>query len=418
VYNGVAQIILLGDGMGGRPVPSLGGQTCLEAGDYPALDEIANGGECGYTDPIRPGQAVGSDTGHMVILGYDPIEYYTGRGPFEAKGVGIDVQPGDVAFRCNFTTVENGIIKDRRAGRITEGTDQLSAAVNKTFSEGIDGVEVIFKESVAHRAALVLRGEGLDPRVTDVDPHEAGVEVPQCQPTAEASNDPAAQKTAAIINEFVQRVQDVLENHEVNQQRRTAGLLPANIVLPRGAGAAPHLTPFSEQYGLSGAMIVEVDLVRGLGLYLNMDVISVPEATGGMDTDEMAMAQAVVQAAASHDFVLCNIKSPDVGGHDGNAEQKMEAIAKVDRAAGHLLNTLDWDSTVLMVSADHCTPVTAMDHTGDAIPVAFYGHGVRPDAVESFGERPFAAGSVHRIHGLDIMNIMGNYAGTLPKFGA
>ena len=418
MHNSVTQVIMIGDGMGGRPVPSLGGQTCLEAGDYPALDEVARGGECGYTDPIGPGQAVGSDTGHMVILGYDPLVHYTGRGPFEAKGVGIDVQPGDVAFRCNFSTVENGITKDRRAGRITEGTHQLAAAANEAFSDGIDGVEVIFKESVAHRAALVLRGEGLDPRVTDVDPHEAGVEVPQCQPTTEASDDPAAQKTAAIINRFVQRVQEVLANHEVNQQRRAAGLPPANIVLPRGAGTAPHLMPFSEQYGLSGAMIVEVDLVRGLGLYLNMDVINVPEATGGMDTDEMAMAQAVVEAAASHDFVLCNIKSPDVGGHDGNAEQKMEAIAKVDRAVGHLLNALDWDSTVLMVTADHCTPVTAMDHSGDAIPAAFYGHGVRPDSVQKFGERPFAAGSVHRIHGLDIMNIMGNYAGTLPKFGA
>ncbi len=418
MHNSITQVIMIGDGMGGRPVPELDGQTCLEAGDYPALDEVARGGECGYTDPIRPGQAVGSDTGHMVILGYDPVEYYTGRGPFEAKGVGIDVQPGDVAFRCNFSTVENGIIKDRRAGRITEGTHQLAAAANEAFSNGLDGVEVIFKESVAHRAALVLRGEGLDPRITDVDPHETGVEVPKCQPTAEASNVPAAQKTAGIINKFVQRVQDVFANHEVNQQRRAAGLPPANIVLPRGAGTAPHLMPFSEQYGLSGAMIVEVDLVRGLGLYLNMDVINVPEATGGMDTDEMAMARAVVQAAASHDFVLCNIKSPDVGGHDGNAEQKMAAIAKVDRAVGHLLNALDWDSTVLMVTADHCTPVTVMDHSGDAIPAAFYGHGVRPDGVQSFGERPFAAGSVHRIHGLDIMNIMGNYAGTLPKFGA
>jgi len=404
--------------MGGRPVPSLDGQTCLEAGDYPALDEVAKGGECGYMDPIRPGQGVGSDTGHMVILGYDPVEYYTGRGPFEAKGVGINVQPGDVAFRCNFATVENGLIKDRRAGRIAEGTDHLAAAANEAFSNGIDGVEVIFKESVAHRAALVLRGKGLDPRVTDVDPHEAGVEVPQCRPTAEASNDPTAQKTAAIINKFVQRVQEVFENHEVNQQRRTEGLLPANIVMPRGAGTAPHLVPFSEQYGLSGAMIVEVDLVRGLGKYLEMDVIHVPGATGGMDTDEIAIARAVVEAAASHDFVLCNIKAPDVAGHDGNAEQKMEAIAKVDRAVGHLLNALDWEHSVLMVSADHCTPVTAMDHTGDAIPVAFYGHGVRPDAVESFGERPFATGSVQRVRGLDIMSIMGNYAGSLPKFGA
>ena len=162
----------------------------------------------------------------------------------------------------------------------------------------------------------------------------------------------------------------------------------------------------------------EVDLVRGLGMYLGMAVIKVPGATGGPDTDELAIAQAVVNAAAEHDFILCNIKCPDVGGHDGDAAQKMAAIAKVDRAVGYLLNNLNWDSTVLMVSADHCTPVTIQDHSGDAIPIAFYGRGVRPDGVQSYGERACAGGSVHRIRGLDVMNIMGNYAGTLPKFGA
>ena len=418
MHESSTQVIFLGDGMGGRPVASLDGQTCLEAADTPALDEVARGGECGYMDPVRPGIAAGSDTGHMAILGYDPFEYYTGRGPFEAKGVGIDVEPGDLAFRCNFATAEDNIITDRRAGRITEGTDKLATAVNDAFRDGIHGIEVIFKESVAHRAALVLRGEGLDPRVTDVDPHEVDVEVPLCQPLPEAAGDPAAEQTAWVVNEFVQRVQEVLAGHPVNQQRRSAGLLPANIVLPRGVGTAPHLKPFSQQYGLSGAMIVEVDIVRGLGMYLAMNVLDVPGATGGLDTDEMAIAEAAVAAAADHDFILCNIKAPDVGGHDGNAEQKMAAIEKLDRAVGHVLNNLDWNESVLMIGADHCTPISVMDHSGDAVPIAFYGRGVRPDDVQSYGERPCAHGSVHRIRGLDVMNILGNYAGTLHKFGA
>ncbi len=418
MHEGSTQIIFLGDGMGGRPVPSLGGQTCLEAAATPALDKVAQGGECGYMDPVSPGVAVGSDTGHMAILGYDPSEYYTGRGPFEAKGVGIDVRPGDLAFRCNFTTAEDNVITDRRAGRITEGTAQLAAAVNEAFRDGIQGVDVIFKESVAHRAALVLRGKDLDPRVTDVDPHEAGVEVPLCEPLPEASNNAAAQRTAWIVNEFVHRAHEILQDHPVNQERQAQGALPANIVLPRGVGTAPDLSPFSERHNLSGAMIVEVDLVRGLGLYLGMDVVAVPTATGGMDTDEMAIAQAVVEVARGHEFILCNIKAPDLGGHDGNAEQKMAAIAKVDHAVGYLLDNLDWDSTVLMLGADHCTPVTLQDHSGDAIPIAFYGHGVRPDNVQTYGERACAHGSVHRIRGLDVINILGNYAGTLHKFGS
>ena len=169
-------IIFLGDGMGGRPVPSLDGKTTLEAADAPALDAIAQEGECGILHPAGFGRAVGSDTAHMAILGYDPFQLYRGRGPFEAKGVGISVQPGDLAFRCNFSTVENGVVKDRRAGRIKAGTDQLAKSINQGLSEGIDGVQVIFKESVEHRAALVLRGENLDHRISEVDPHEEGVE--------------------------------------------------------------------------------------------------------------------------------------------------------------------------------------------------------------------------------------------------
>lgn len=412
------QIIFLGDGMGGRPLSSLEGRTCLEAQDTPALDALAGGGECGLMDPISPGVPPGSDTAHMAILGYDPFQHYAGRGPFEARGAGLEVKPGDVAFRCNFATVEDNVVKNRRAGRIKEGTDALAAAINQKFVGGIDGVQVIFKESVEHRAALVLRGEGLDHRVTDVDPHEEGAEVHLCQPLPQAADDPAAQRTARILNEFVQRSVGVLEDTDINKSRKAQDLLPVNAVLPRGAGTAPHLQPFTQRYGMNGAMIVEVDLVRGLGMYLGMDVIRIAGATGGMDTDEIAIAEAVAKACQDHDFVLCNIKAPDLGGHDGNAEGKMRAIAKVDRAIDYLLHKLDWEQTVIMVGADHCTPISVGDHSGDAIPIAFYGHGVRPDAVDKFGERSCATGSIHRIRAGDVMAIIRNYANRMEKFGA
>lgn len=412
------QIIFLGDGMGGRPVPSLDGRTCLEVQDTPALDALAAGGECGLMDPISPGIPVGSDTAHMAILGYDPFEHYTGRGPFEARGVGLEVKPGDVAFRCNFATVEDNVVTDRRAGRIKERTDELAATINEVFSEGIGGAQIIFKESVEHRAALVLRGEGLDHRITDVDPHEDGVAIPECRPLPQAADESAAQRTARIVNEFVRRSHEALETSEVNKDRRAQGLLPANAVLPRGVGTAPHLPPFTEQYGMSGAMIVEVDLVRGLGMYLSMDVIRVPAATGGTDTDEIAIAEAVAQACEGHDFVLCNIKAPDLGGHDSNVEGKMQAIAKVDRAVDYLLHKMDWEQTVMMVGADHCTPISVGDHSGDAVPIAFYGHGVRPDAVREFDERACASGAIHRVRGGDVMNVLRNYANRIEKFGA
>ena len=414
------EIIFLGDGMGGRPVAALGGKTCIEAAYTPALDAMAAAGESGHLHPAGFGLPVGSDTAHMAILGYDPRKFYRGRGPFEAKGVGIDVRPGDLAFRCNFSTVENGIVTDRRAGRIKTGTDQLAALINKEFEGGIDGIQVIFKESVEHRAALVLRGEGLDHHIGEVDPHEEGVAYFQCAPSADcpAEDLDQAQRSAAVVNEFVRRSHLVLETAPLNVERKAQGLKPANAALPRGVGTAVELTPFQVQYGLHGALIVEVDLVRGLGMYLAMDVIDVPEATGGADTNELALAKAVQAAWDSHDFILCNIKAPDLGGHDGDARAKIASIEKVDRAVGYLLDNLDWRNTVMMIGADHCTPVTVKDHSGDGIPVAFYGHGVRPDDVMVYGERASAKGSIGHITGADVLQVLGNFAGTVHKFGA
>lgn len=410
-------IIFIGDGLGDRPVAELGGKTPLEALDTPNLDFLAANGLSGMLNPVSPGRRVGSDTAHMAILGYDPFKYYKGRGPFEAKGVGLDLRPGDVAFRCNFSTVDGRKVIDRRAGRIKSGTEQLAAAVNEKAGL-IDGVQCIFKQSVEHRAALVLRGEGLDHRITEVDPHHEGADYPDCQPLPEAANDPGAIKTAAVINKWVQLAYEALKDHPVNQARVAEGLPPANIALPRGVGTAVELQSFQDRYGLSGAMIVEVDLVRGLGDYLAMDVIDVPGATGGQDTDEIAIAKAVVAALADHDFVLANIKAPDLGGHDGDAKKKMAAIAKVDNAIGYLLKNLDFSQTVIMVSGDHCTPVSFMDHTGDAIPAVFYGCGVRPDEVQTFGERACMKGGLGNFIGADIMTLMTNFSGTQEKFGA
>lgn len=414
---GNKMIIFIGDGMGDRPVPALNGQTPLEAQATPALDKMATEGLCGMLNPIAPGRRIGSDTAHMAILGYNPFETYRGRGPFEAKGVGLDLQPGDVAFRCNFSTVEGRQVIDRRAVRIKTGTDQLAAAVNEQAGL-IDGVQCLFKESVEHRAALVLRGEGLDHRITEVDPHHEGADYPDCEPLPEARDCPGAQKTAAVINKWVAQAYAALDSHPVNQARREQGLPPANIALPRGVGTAVDLQPFAEKYGLKGAIIVEVDLVKGLGEYLQMTVVDVPEATGGRDTDEIAIAKAVVAALEDHDFVLANLKAPDLGGHDGDVEQKMEAIAKVENACAYLLEQVDFEHTVMLVTGDHCTPITFMDHTGDAVPALFYGVGVRPDDVQSFGERPCMKGGLGNFTGQDIMTLLTNLAGVQEKFGA
>lgn len=403
-------VIIIGDGMADWPVAALNGSTPIEASVKPNLDRLAREGENGLMDPIGPGVRAGSDTAHLAILGFDPYKYYTGRGPFEAAGIGMDVKPGDICFRVNFATVDQDLrITDRRAGRIASGTDALAAALNG-LTHG--DCTFLFKESVAHRAAMIIRGPGLGPHVSDADPHAEG-EIPHEAHGA----DPASQKTAEMVNWFVRKSWEVLKAHPVNREREAQGLNPANIALPRGAGEAPHLPPFAEHYGFSGALVVEVGLVKGIGKYLNMDVIDVPEATGDMNTDEMAMAKAVVDALQRHPFVLCNLKSPDVAGHDFNAQAKVQTIEKLDRLVGYVTQHAP-QGTFIAVTADHSTPVAVGDHTGEPVPVVIWGAQIRVDQVRSYGERPSAAGSLQRISGKDLMKILTSYAQRQEKFGA
>jgi 2,3-bisphosphoglycerate-independent phosphoglycerate mutase len=406
-------LLLIADGLGDRPVPELDGQTPLEYARTPTMDALVREGEAGLMDPIAPGVRGGSDTGHLALLGYDPYQYYTGRGPFEAMGIGLPVQRGDISFRCNFSTVDdNWVVQDRRAGRITEGTGELARALN---GMQIEDVTCLFKESVAHRAALVLHGPGLGAHVTDIDPHADGERIWE----ARATNlyDVESAKTARIVNEFVQRSYQILNDAPVNQRRRTAGQPPANIVLPRGIGVSPHLKPFDAARGVKSACIVEVGLVKGIGEYLGMDVVDVPDSTASLDTDTEAIGRAVIEANRDHNFILCNVKGPDVAGHDGDARGKVAIIEKIDRMVDQILQATNGD-LVIAVTGDHSTPVTVGDHSGEPCPIFFWGHGVRPDGCTAFGERSVLGGGVGRIRGLDVMNIMTSYMGVQEKFGA
>jgi len=403
-------VIIIGDGMGDWPVPELEGNTPIEAAVKPNLDRMALEGENGLMDPIAPGVRAGSDTAHLAILGFDPYKYYTGRGPFEVLGIGMDVQRGDICFRVNFSTVDDEMhIIDRRAGRINSGTEQLAAVLN-----GLQygGCTFLFKESVAHRAALIVRGEGLGPFVSDADPHTEGE-----KPHEAHGTDPASQKTAEMVNWFVKKSYELLKDHPVNKARIAQGLNPANIAMPRGAGGAPHLPTFEESYGFTGAMVVEVGLVKGIGRYLGMEVVDVPEATGDINSDEIAMAKAVVSALDRHPFVLCNLKSPDVAGHDFNALGKVKTIEKLDRLVGYVRDHAP-ENTYIAVSGDHSTPVAAGDHTGEPLPLLLWGKNVRPDKVESFGERPSASGSLHRVRGMDVIKLLTSLTLRQEKFGA
>lgn len=400
------------DGMADRPLEDLGDKTPLEAAYTPNMDKLAETGICGIMDPIKPGIRAGSDTSHISILGYDPYQVYTGRGPFEAAGVGVDVQEGDIAFRCNFSTADDqGIITDRRAGRIREGTEKLAEEINSMNLD--EDVEIIFKESTGHRAVLVLRGDGLSDQVSAADPKYDGRKWTKVQPL---NDTPEAGRTAHILNEVVEESYNLLKDHPINLERIDYGKNPANIILPRGAGAVPHVQKFYEKYGLKAACIAETGLIKGIGKILGMDIIDIEGATGGIDTNLENIAQVILDTASEdYDFLLINIDGADEAGHDGNYQEKLKFIQKTDEVVGKLRQLEDF---YYILTADHSTPISVMDHGGDPVPLVINGPEILVDDVKSFNERTAPQGGLCRIRGSDIMNILMDLLNKSSKFGA
>lgn len=407
-------IIMIIDGMADRPLKELDNKTPLEAAKTPNMDKMAKIGISGIMDPIKPGIRAGSDTSHISILGYDPYHVYTGRGPFEAAGVGIEVMPGDIAFRCNFSTAnEEGLIIDRRAGRIREKTEQLASSLNSVKLEGFEDIEIIFKESTGHRAVLVLRGKGLSDQVSDADPKKEG-KAPKEIKALDGS--PEAEKTAAVLNKLVTESYQILKDHPLNLERIKQKEPPANIILPRGAGAVPDVKPFNEKYGIKSACIAETGLIMGIGRLAGMDIIEVEGATGGVDTDLESITQSIIKnSAKEYDFLLINIDGADEAGHDGNLKEKVQFIEKVDTVIGKIMKIPE---TYFILTADHSTPISVMDHTGDPVPLVINGPEIRVDDVEQFNERSATKGGLCRIRGSDIMNILMDLMNNSDKFGA
>jgi 2,3-bisphosphoglycerate-independent phosphoglycerate mutase len=407
--SGMRMMMIICDGLGDRPVPEHKGLTPLQAAHCDNYDWFARNGICGIMDTIAPGIPPGSDTAHLALLGQNPYDVYTGRGPYEAFGIGMDVAPGDVVFRANFATVDDNFnIVDRRAGRIKSGTKEIAESLN---SIEVNGAEILFKEGTEHRAVLVIRGEGLSPEIGNTDPHRAG-----CCPLKSEALSPGAEKTAAIVEEFSGKASEILKEHPVNKERETRGELPANHILLRGAGMAARLQGLRETYGLQGAAVVGVMLVKGVCRALGMETLEVPGATGGVDTDMMAKAKAAITALEKYDFVLLHIKACDVYGHDGDFQGKVGAIERLDEMLG--LVKEETSEHCVALTADHSTPISVQNHSGDPVPLAITGPGVRVDGVEKYDEISLASGSLGRIRGRDLLPIMLDLAGKSEMYGA
>ncbi len=406
-------IIFVMDGAADRKIEELGGKTPLEAADKPNMDRIAKEGINAILYTVEPGLIPGSDTAHISLLGYDAKKVYPGRGPLEALGEGIKLQHGDVAFRVNFATVDDQMrIVDRRAGRIQEGTDELASLLDGLE---IDGVKVIFKPSTAHRAVLVLRGEGLSDKVSDSDPHKTGVKLPKVRPLEDT---PEAKRTANILNKIIQIAHERFEKAKINQERKKKGLPPANIILTRGAGMMKKVEPFSERYHMSGAVIAEVAIVRGVGGLLGMDFFTPPGSTGGPDTDLESIIEFVIEKSKEYEFLLVNVKGTDVLGHDGKWKEKKEFIEKIDEKLKPLIDHCESEGIYFLITADHTTPCSKGDHSSDPVPLAAIGPDVRIDEVEKYGERYCAKGGLGTLIGVELFHVLLDWLDKEEKFGA
>ena len=409
-------ILVIADGMADRPIKELNWKTPLEAAHKPSLNEVARNGICGLMDIISPGVPPGSDTASLALLGYDALNVYSGRGALEAIGSGMEVLPGDVAFRCNFASVNKDfVVLDRRAGRIAnEDATQLYASLQKTKLEN-PLVKVFFRNTIQHRVVLIIREPKLSKAVSDSDPGKIGEKVLEIKPLDESSE---AKLTAKILNKLTTKFHEVLESHPVNKERTKRKLPPANIILCRGAGTVPSISPLSEIYGINAACIAASPIIRGVCKVAGMKLINVEKATGTPETDFVAKANAVIQVLKSNDFVVLHLKATDVASHDGNVKQKTELIEKIDRMLGYMMNNIDLDSTYVALTADHTTSSTTRNHEGDPVPLAITGPYVRRDDVKEFDERSCSRGGLNRIRGMDLMPILMNLIGKTKKFGA
>jgi len=401
--------------MADRPIKELGGLTPLQAAKTPSMDKIAKLGVCGIMDTISPGIPPGSDTAHLAIFGYDPLKVYGGRGVFEALGIGLDLKKGDLCFRSNFATVdEHMMVLDRRAGRIEEGGEELANALDGVKLESFPEIEVVFKHSTEHRGVLILRDHGLSRMVSDSDPQMENVAVHKVLPLERSRE---AERTARILNQLTEKFHEILQSHPLNVKRRAGGLLPANIVLLRGASVLPKLEPITERYGIKALCVAAGALYRGVCKAVGMDLIDVPGATGTVETDVIAKAKAAVEGLSKYDFVFVHVKGADNASHDGNTQQKIRMIEKIDTLLEYVLKNTDENELIIAVTADHTTPIAVREHTGDPVPLAIMGPGVRTDSVQRYSEIDCAVGGLGRIRGLDLTPILMNYIGRVKKYG-
>lgn len=402
-------IVLLGDGMADRPLAELDGRTPLMAARIPNMDHIAFKGVLGTVRTIPEGMALGSDVANLSVLGYDPAAVYTGRSPIEAAGMGVDLGPGDVAYRCNLVTLGGGNPQDADTDLAGELRPELvmvdfagghpsgeeADGILATLSDELGGDGIEFHPGVSYRHLMVWRGGREE--LTVAPPHDlTDGKIEEGWPEG-----PAAEKVLDLMSRSV----GILAHHPVNLRRKSEGKKPINSIWLWGQGLKPEIESFKGTYGLEGAMITAVDLLRGLAVSIGFKVIDVPGATGYLDTNYEGKAAAAVEALKTVDIVYLHVEAPDEAGHSGSIEDKIRAMEDFDsRVVGPVLRGLgELGPHRVLLMPDHATPIEIKTHSGEPVPWAIYDSEVATGSGATYDEASAASTGIHIENGHELM---------------
>ncbi len=389
--NDTKLVLLVLDGLGGTTNEN--GVTELEVARTPNMDKLISSGSAGLHRPVGYGITPGSGPGHLGLFGYNPIKYQLGRGILEALGVDMVVNPGDLAIRGNFCTIENGIITDRRAGRISsEKCKELVEKLKKKIRR-IEDIKIDIKSGREYRFAIVMRGDGLSQLVTDADPQVVGKPPIKAKPLS-----PIADKTARIVNKFIDMATEILADEH-----------PANGVLLRGFAKLTDIKTSTEKYGMRAVCIAVYPMYRGLAKIVGMDT---PKLPGETIEEEFKLVKKLWK---DYDFFFVHIKKTDSYGEDGNFDAKVKVIEEVDEKLPMLL---DLKPDVIAITGDHCTPSVYKAHSWHPVPLLLKGKYTFVDDAKTFSERECAKGIIGHIPAEAIILLMMADAGRLKKFGA
>jgi len=365
-------VVIVGDGMADRPAEALQGKTPLGVAKTPHMDWLAKHGELGMVRTVPQGFVPGSEIANLSIFGYDPVRYYTGRGPLEAASLGVRLGPNDIAFRCNLVTLQQNrsrtVMEDFSAGHITDGeASQIISDLNKEM--GTDDLR--FYPGVSYRHLMVLKdGASRFPSLERIEltpPHDIiGKEIIPFLPKA-------GNPTNQILTLMTQS-QGLLKNHPVNLAREAKGLQPANSIWLWGQGLSPKMTALTERFAIEGYVISAVHLLKGIGIYAGLEILEVPGATGYFDTNYDGKAQYALRGLREKDFVYVHVEAPDEAGHMGDLRLKIEAIEVFDeKIVGSILKGMNqFERYKVMVLPDHPTPLSLRTHTADPVPYVIY----------------------------------------------